>query len=105
MVVEVIDTTDEYAALAARCFDLPAIRALLARPDFSMAIDGMHGASGPYLRKVLADLLGCEPAALRNCKPLPDFGGGHPDPNLTYAPDLVRYAPRGATARLGPARG
>ena len=21
---------------------------------------------------------------------LPDFGGGHPDPNLTYASDLVR---------------
>ena len=25
----------------------------------------------------------------RNGTPLPDFGGGHPDPNLTYAHDLV----------------
>jgi phosphoglucomutase len=24
-----------------------------------------------------------------NCSPLEDFGGGHPDPNLTYAHDLV----------------
>jgi phosphoglucomutase len=24
-----------------------------------------------------------------NCTPLPDFGGGHPDPNLTYAHELV----------------
>ena len=24
-----------------------------------------------------------------NCVPLPDFGGGHPDPNLTYAHELV----------------
>jgi phosphoglucomutase len=24
-----------------------------------------------------------------NCDPKEDFGGGHPDPNLTYAHDLV----------------
>lgn len=24
------------------------------------------------------------------CEPLEDFGGGHPDPNLAYASDLVR---------------
>jgi len=24
------------------------------------------------------------------CNVLPDFGGGHPDPNLTYAADLVQ---------------
>ena len=23
------------------------------------------------------------------CTPLPDFGGGHPDPNLTYAKELM----------------
>jgi len=27
---------------------------------------------------------------LLRCNVLPDFGGGHPDPNLTYAPDLVK---------------
>jgi phosphoglucomutase len=27
---------------------------------------------------------------LMNCEPLEDFGGGHPDPNLTYAEDLVK---------------
>jgi phosphoglucomutase len=32
-----------------------------------------------------------------NGEPLPDFGGGHPDPNLTYAHDLVD-AMKGATA-------
>jgi phosphoglucomutase len=25
-----------------------------------------------------------------NCEPSEDFGGGHPDPNLTYAEDLVK---------------
>ena len=33
--------------------------------------------------------LGARPESLKNCVPLPDFGGGHPDPNLTYAHDLV----------------
>ena len=30
-----------------------------------------------------------------NCTPLPDFGGGHPDPNLTYAADLVNEMKKG----------
>lgn len=27
---------------------------------------------------------------MHRCEPREDFGGGHPDPNLTYASDLVR---------------
>ena len=30
-----------------------------------------------------------------NCTPLPDFGGGHPDPNLTYAASLVDELKKG----------
>lgn len=30
-----------------------------------------------------------------NCVPLPDFGGFHPDPNLTYADDLVKEMKKG----------
>jgi len=30
-----------------------------------------------------------------NCVPLPDFGGHHPDPNLTYAADLVKEMKKG----------
>jgi phosphoglucomutase len=29
-------------------------------------------------------------SSLFRCNPLPDFGKGHPDPNLTYAADLVK---------------
>ena len=32
---------------------------------------------------------GADPSCLQNCDPKPDFGGIHPDPNLTYAHDLV----------------
>jgi len=30
-----------------------------------------------------------------NCIPLPDFGGHHPDPNLTYAAELVKEMKKG----------
>jgi phosphoglucomutase len=33
--------------------------------------------------------LGADPSSLLNCDPKEDFGGGHPDPNLTYAKELV----------------
>lgn len=49
----------------------------------------MHGVAGPYARRVFIDELGAPPASLLNCNPKDDFGGGHPDPNLTYAHDLV----------------
>ena len=33
--------------------------------------------------------LGAPESSLLNCDPKEDFGGGHPDPNLTYASALV----------------
>jgi phosphoglucomutase len=49
----------------------------------------MHGVTGPYARAIFVDELKLDDSCLMNCKPLPDFGGHHPDPNLTYAKDLV----------------
>ena len=54
-----------------------------------MRFDGMHGVAGPYAHRVLTDELGVPAEDLIRCDVLPDFGGGHPDPNLTYAADLV----------------
>jgi len=50
----------------------------------------MHGIAGPYARRILGDILGIPEANLLRCNILPDFGGHHPDPNLTYAEDLVK---------------
>lgn len=33
--------------------------------------------------------MGCPANSATNCVPVEDFGGQHPDPNLTYAADLV----------------
>jgi len=87
--VRVIDNTEAYTALMKTLFNFDQIKALLARNDFSMRFDGMHGVSGPYASKIFVQELGVSESSLMRCEVLPDFGGGHPDPNLTYAADLV----------------
>lgn len=56
---------------------------------------------GPYAKAIFVDQLGAKPDSIHNGTPLPDFGGGHPDPNLTYAHDLVRVlSPRELQGQL-----
>lgn len=86
-VVSVVDNTANYVELMKQLFDFDQIKALLARPDFSMCFDGMHGVAGPYAKKIFGEIFGV--ADLQRCTVLPDFGGCHPDPNLTYAKELV----------------
>ncbi len=50
---------------------------------------------GPYVKRILCDELGMPESEARNCVPLPDFGGLHPDPNLTYAKSLVDLMEKG----------
>lgn len=87
--VSVIDNTDDYTSYMRELFDFGQIKALLARGDFSMLFDGMHGVSGPYAKRILQNELSVPEDCLMRCDVLPDFGGCHPDPNLTYAAELV----------------
>jgi phosphoglucomutase len=87
--VEVIDSCEMYIGMMQSLFDFDALKALVARPDFNLLFDGMHGAAGPYAKRILGDILGVKESSLLRCNVLPDFGKGHPDPNLTYAHDLV----------------
>lgn len=89
MVVEVVDPVTDYAALMESLFDFPAIKALIAGGDFTLRFDAMHAVTGPYAKEILERRLGAPAGTVINGTPLPDFGGGHPDPNLTYAHDLV----------------
>jgi phosphoglucomutase len=88
MTVEVVDPVTDYAALMERLFDLDAIRDLFAG-GFRMRFDAMHAVTGPYARRLLEERLGAPAGTVVNGTPLPDFGGGHPDPNLVHAKDLV----------------
>lgn len=88
MTVSVIDPVGDYAGLMESLFDFPAIRTLLAG-GFRIRFDAMHAVTGPYAREILVHRLGAPADSVINAEPLPDFGGGHPDPNLTYAHELV----------------
>jgi phosphoglucomutase len=88
--VTIIDPFDDYVSVLKSCFDFEALTEFSRRPGFSLVFDGMHGAGGPFARRVLVDELGLPETCLFRCNPLPDFGQGHPDPNLTYAAELVK---------------
>ncbi|MCA1805743.1 MAG: alpha-D-glucose phosphate-specific phosphoglucomutase [Xanthomonadaceae bacterium] len=90
MQVEVFDPVTDYAALMESLFDFEAIGSLLRSRDFRMRFDAMHAVNGPYARAILEQRLGAPAGTVMNAQPLEDFGGGHPDPNLTYADTLVR---------------
>jgi len=88
MKVKVIDPVSDYAELMESLFDFAAIRALL-KGGFRIKFDAMHAVNGPYVKDILETRLGASAGSVMNAVPLEDFGGGHPDPNLTYAHDLV----------------
>lgn len=88
MTIEVIDPVADYAELMENLFDFTAIRGLFAE-GFTMRFDAMHAATGPYAKTILEDRLGAPKGTVINGTPLSDFGGGHPDPNPTWARPLV----------------
>jgi phosphoglucomutase len=87
--IEVIDPVADYARLMEHLFDFDQIHGLFNSGLFTMRFDAMHAVTGPYAHAILEERLGALPNTVMNGMPLPDFGGGHPDPNLTYAPELV----------------
>ncbi len=89
MEVEIIDPVADYADLMASIFDFEKISQLLANRRFHMCFDAMHAVTGPYARAILEDRLGAEPGTVINGVPDESFGGGHPDPNLAHARELV----------------
>ncbi|AFZ51020.1 alpha-D-glucose phosphate-specific phosphoglucomutase [Dactylococcopsis salina] len=88
MTVEVVDSVAIYADLMASIFDFDAIRQLLS-DGFRIVMDSLHAVTGPYAKEILENRLNAPLGTVRNGEPLEDFGGGHPDPNLVYARELV----------------
>jgi phosphoglucomutase len=89
MQIEVIDPVADYASLMESLFDFDAIKALFNSGGFRLRFDAMHAVTGPYAMEILENRLGAPPGTVMNGVPLPDFGGGHPDPNLAHAQELV----------------
>ncbi|MDY7023183.1 MAG: alpha-D-glucose phosphate-specific phosphoglucomutase, partial [Cyanobacteriota bacterium] len=89
MAVEVIDSVAPYMELMESLFDFDQIRQLLTSGNFRMCMDSLHAVTGPYAKAIFEKRLGAPEGTVQNGQPLEDFGGGHPDPNLVYAHDLV----------------
>lgn len=88
MEVCVVDSVADYATLMESLFDFPKMRALFAG-GFRMRFDAMCAVTGPYAVEILENRLGAPKGTVTHGTPLPDFGGMHPDPNPTWAHELM----------------
>lgn len=88
--VEIVDSVSDYVDMLKDIFDFSLIKSFLqSNPNFKVLFDALHGVTGPYGKRIFVEELGLPQSSIQNCEPSPDFGGGHPDPNLTYAHTLV----------------
>lgn len=90
LAIEIIDSTKDYIEMLKDIFDFDLIRSFIkSNPKFTVLFDALNGVTGPYGYELFVNELGLPESSIQNYKPLPDFGGLHPDPNLTYAKTLV----------------
>ncbi|MDF2142549.1 alpha-D-glucose phosphate-specific phosphoglucomutase [Paenirhodobacter sp. CAU 1674] len=88
MTVEVVDPVCDYADLMETIFDFKALRGLF-HEGFAMRMDSMCAITGPYAVEIFENRLGAPKGSVVHETPLPDFGGMHPDPNPTWAHELM----------------
>jgi phosphoglucomutase len=88
MTVEVVDPVCDYADLMETIFDFKALRGLF-HEGFTMRMDSMCAITGPYAVEIFENRLGAPKGSVVHETPLPDFGGMHPDPNPTWAHELM----------------
>ncbi|KAI9893487.1 MAG: Phosphoglucomutase-2 [Vezdaea aestivalis] len=89
--VEIIDSVADYQEMLEDIFDFPLIKSFFQKhKDFKVLFDALSGVTGPYGVEIFERALGLSSSSTQNCVPSPDFNGGHPDPNLTYASSLVK---------------
>ena len=98
MQVDIIDSEFEYSDLMEQLFDFEKIRSLFRTKKFTMCFDAMHAVTGPYAKEIFEKRLSSNSNAIINGCPQEDFSGGHPDPNLSHATELVNILNAGETA-------
>jgi phosphoglucomutase len=100
--VEIIDGIEDYIDLMKKIFDFDLISSYINK-DFRIVFDALNAVTGPYAKRLFVDHLGANSETVRNGIPLEDFGGLHPDPNLTYAKDLADLLLKGNLFSFGAA--
>ncbi len=96
--IEIIDPVSDYAELMQHIFDFDKIKALFNAGLLNICFDAMHAVTGPYATEILEHRLGAASDSVINAIPREDFAGGHPDPNLIYAKELVERLNQGEGA-------
>ncbi|CCF57949.1 hypothetical protein KAFR_0D03010 [Kazachstania africana CBS 2517] len=94
ILIDVIDVTKAYVEFLKEIFDFELIKKFIhtqrKTKNWKLLFDGLNGITGPYGKAIFVDEFELpENEVLQNYHPQPDFGGLHPDPNLTYARSLV----------------
>ena len=88
-VIEIVDSVKDYVEFVKGIFDFDALKGLVSSENFKMRYDAMNGSTGPYAVRIFEEILGAPKGTVLRGTPMEDFGGSHPDPNLTYAKELV----------------
>tara|TARA_B100000700_G_scaffold304997_1_gene378297 strand:+ start:14027 stop:15688 length:1662 start_codon:yes stop_codon:yes gene_type:complete len=102
MSVNVIDGVQDYIKLMESIFDFGLISEFIKK-DYRIAFDAMNAVTGPYAKSIFEKILCSPKGTVRNGTPLEDFGGCHPDPNLTYANELSELLINGKDYSFGAA--
>lgn len=87
--IRIFDPVDDYAELMASLFDFDLLKQVISTGKLSLRFDAMHAITGPYATRILEGILGAPAGSVINGIPLEDFGGHHPDPNLSHAKELA----------------
>jgi phosphoglucomutase len=103
MRIEIIDPVVDYANLMEQLFDFEKMRQLLTSGSFRLHFDAMNAITGPYAHTILERRLGAPRGSVLRGEPMENFGGGHPDPNLAHAPELVAMMTGPSAADFGAA--
>ena len=88
MEIEIIESVSDYVEMMQNIFDFESLKQLFKK-GFKMKFDAFNAVTGPYAIRIFEEVLGAEKGTVINSNPLPDFGGKHPDPNMTYATELL----------------
>ncbi len=99
LTIDVVDTVSDYSHLLQSLFDFDCMADAISN-GLSLRFDALHGITGPYAEDIFCRLLGAPVESLLNATPLPDFGGGHPDPNPVDVPGLYKLALSGNSPDL-----
>lgn len=88
--IKIIDGFIDHAKLLEEIFDFDLIKDFF-KSGFKFRFDAMNAVTGPEAKYIFEEVLGAPKGTVVRDIPMEDFGGLHPDPNLTYNKELADF--------------